>query len=83
MSGFAFWDMSGFAQCVNDDALMGVQAGKYVTSDVTRSLVVVISNANDLQGYTVRTLFRVFQAWDGQVLHTCSNVDGRRVEHLI
>jgi AP-1 complex subunit gamma-1 len=46
--------------------LLMVEAGKYVTSDVTRALVVVISNANDLQGYTVRTLFRVFQAWDGQ-----------------
>ncbi|XP_024366847.1 AP-1 complex subunit gamma-2 isoform X2 [Physcomitrium patens] len=46
--------------------LLMVEAGKYVTSDVTRSLVVVISNANALQGYTVRTLYRVFQAWDGQ-----------------
>uniref|UniRef100_A0A7I4AYD3 AP-1 complex subunit gamma n=1 Tax=Physcomitrium patens TaxID=3218 RepID=A0A7I4AYD3_PHYPA len=46
--------------------LLMVEAGKYVTSDVTRSLVVVISNANDLHGYTVRTLYRVFQAWGGQ-----------------
>ncbi|KAG0558689.1 hypothetical protein KC19_10G046900 [Ceratodon purpureus] len=46
--------------------LLMVEAGQYVTSDVTRSLVVVISNANDLQSYTVRTLYRVFQAWDGQ-----------------
>ncbi|KAG0565630.1 hypothetical protein KC19_7G002600 [Ceratodon purpureus] len=46
--------------------LLMVEAGKYVTSDVTRSLVVVISNANDLQGYIVRTLYRVFQAWDAQ-----------------
>jgi hypothetical protein len=45
-----------------------VQAGKYVTPDVTRALVVVISNASELQGYTVRALYRVFQAWDGQVL---------------
>jgi hypothetical protein len=45
-----------------------VQAGKYVTSDVSRSLVVVISNASLLQNYAVRTLYRVFAAWDGQVL---------------
>jgi hypothetical protein len=45
-----------------------MQAGKYVTPDVTRALVVVISNASELQGYTVRALYRVFQAWDGQVL---------------
>ncbi|XP_024401001.1 AP-1 complex subunit gamma-2 [Physcomitrium patens] len=46
--------------------LLMVEAGKYVTNEVIRSLVVVISNANDLQGYVVRTLYRVFQAWDGQ-----------------
>lgn len=46
----------------------GVQAGKYVTSDVSRSLVVVVSNARLLQHYTVRTLYRVFEAWAGQVL---------------
>lgn len=45
-----------------------VQAGKYVTSDVLRSLVVVISNASLLQNYAVRTLYRVFVSWDGQVL---------------
>jgi len=69
-SGFSFW----MYMIVPNVSIMvlwcGVQAGKYVTSDVTRSLVVVISNANDLQGYTVRTLFHVFQAWDGQVLHS-------------
>ncbi|CAK9215465.1 unnamed protein product [Sphagnum troendelagicum] len=46
--------------------LLMVEAGKYVTPDVTRALVVVISNASELQGYTVRALYRVFQAWDGQ-----------------
>lgn len=49
------------------DPCCGGQAGKYVSSDVTRSLIVVITNVNDLQGYTVRTLYRAFQAWDGQV----------------
>ncbi len=48
--------------------VVNMQAGKYVTPDVTRALVVVISNASELQGYTVRALYRVFQAWDGQVL---------------
>jgi AP-1 complex subunit gamma-1 len=46
--------------------VVNMQAGKYVTPDVTRALVVVISNASELQGYTVRALYRVFQAWDGQ-----------------
>eukprot|EP00249_Psilotum_nudum_P024471 c29194_g1_i5 orf=436-3120(+) len=42
------------------------EAGKYVTDEVTHALVVVISNALDLQGYTVRSLYRSFQHWDGQ-----------------
>ncbi|CAK9225490.1 unnamed protein product [Sphagnum troendelagicum] len=46
--------------------LLMIEAGKYVTPDVTRALVVVISNASELQGYTVRALYRVFQAWNGQ-----------------
>ncbi len=48
--------------------VVNMQAGKYVTPDVTRALVVVISNASELQGYTVRALYRVFEAWNGQVL---------------
>lgn len=43
-----------------------VEAGNYVTDAVINALVVVISNAIDLQGYTVRTLFRSFQDWKGQ-----------------
>jgi hypothetical protein len=48
--------------------VVNMQAGKYVTPDVTRALVVVISNASELQGYTVRALYRVFEAWNGQVV---------------
>lgn len=43
------------------------QAGIYVKEEVLRSLVVVISNANDLQGYAVRALYRAFNNWSGQV----------------
>lgn len=71
ISSFTYftWIKADFlSECANNGLGCGAQAGKYVTSDVTRSLVVVISNANDLHGYTVRTLYRVFQAWGGQVL---------------
>ena len=44
-----------------------LQAGTYVTEEVTNAFVVVISNAIDLQGYTVRSLYRAFQDWAGQV----------------
>lgn len=47
--------------------MFNLQAGNYVTDAVINALVVVISNAIDLQGYTVRTLFRSFQDWKGQV----------------
>ncbi|XP_020244626.1 AP-1 complex subunit gamma-2-like [Asparagus officinalis] len=38
------------------------EAGNYVKDDVWHALIVVISNAPDLQGYTVRSLYRAFQA---------------------
>ena len=44
-----------------------MQAGTYVTEEVTNGFVVVISNAIDLQGYIVRSLYRAFQDWNGQV----------------
>lgn len=37
------------------------EAGSYVTDEVCYALIVVISNAMDLQGYTVRSLYRVCQ----------------------
>ncbi|KAJ6824898.1 AP-1 complex subunit gamma-2-like [Iris pallida] len=37
------------------------EAGNYVKDDVWHALIVVISNAPDLQGYTVRSLYRAFQ----------------------
>jgi len=43
-----------------------VQAGQFVAEGVTRFLVIVISNASELQGYVVRTLYRSFQDWRGQ-----------------
>jgi hypothetical protein len=47
--------------------LMWFQAGQFVAEGVTRFLVIVISNATELQGYVVRTLYRSFQDWRGQV----------------
>ncbi|KAM6562159.1 hypothetical protein CsatB_022157 [Cannabis sativa] len=37
------------------------EAGNYVKDDVWHALIVVISNASDLHGYTVRALYRAFQ----------------------
>ncbi|GBG64377.1 hypothetical protein CBR_g41578 [Chara braunii] len=43
------------------------EAGPYVKDEVCRSLVVLIMNAPELQGYTVRSLYRAFQtAYKGQ-----------------
>ncbi|KAH9303769.1 hypothetical protein KI387_008173, partial [Taxus chinensis] len=38
-----------------------VEAGSYVTDEVCHALIVVISNATDLQGYTVRALYQASQ----------------------
>ncbi|KAK4788526.1 hypothetical protein SAY86_019845 [Trapa natans] len=38
------------------------QAGNFVKGEVCNALIVVISNAPDLHGYTVRALYRAFQA---------------------
>lgn len=37
------------------------EAGNYVKDEVWHSLIVVISNASELQGYTVRSLYRALQ----------------------
>ncbi|KAJ8758961.1 hypothetical protein K2173_003199 [Erythroxylum novogranatense] len=37
------------------------EAGSYVKDEVWHALIVVISNASDLHGYTVRGLYRAFQ----------------------
>ncbi|XP_044488303.1 AP-1 complex subunit gamma-2-like [Mangifera indica] len=37
------------------------EAGNFVKDEVWHALIVVISNASDLHGYTVRALFRAFQ----------------------
>lgn len=37
------------------------ETGNYVKDDVWHALIVVVSNASDLQGYTVRSLYRAFQ----------------------
>ena len=47
--------------------LLPWQAGKYVKEEVVWSLVAAVSNAADLQGYTVRALYRAFHEWSGQV----------------
>ncbi|KAK8640299.1 hypothetical protein V6N13_008056 [Hibiscus sabdariffa] len=38
------------------------EAGNFVNDEVWHALIVVISNASDLHGYTVRALYRAFQA---------------------
>ncbi|PPD97206.1 hypothetical protein GOBAR_DD05768 [Gossypium barbadense] len=38
------------------------EAGNFVKDEVWHALIIVISNASDLHGYTVRALYRVFQA---------------------
>ncbi|PKI53941.1 hypothetical protein CRG98_025643, partial [Punica granatum] len=38
------------------------EAGNFVKDDVCHALIVLISNASDLHGYTVRALYRAFQA---------------------
>ncbi|XP_024542965.1 AP-1 complex subunit gamma-2 isoform X2 [Selaginella moellendorffii] len=43
-----------------------VEAGKFVKDEVIRALLLVVSNAPDLHGYTVRALYRAFAHWDGQ-----------------
>lgn len=34
---------------------------------VVRALILVISNASDLHGYSVKSLYNAFQQWHGQV----------------
>ncbi|KAL3677813.1 hypothetical protein R1sor_020769 [Riccia sorocarpa] len=46
--------------------LVMVEPGNYVKEEVLRTLIVVISNATDLHGYTVRQLYRSMQNWNGQ-----------------
>eukprot|EP00850_Spirogloea_muscicola_P001819 SM000007S20779 [mRNA] locus=s7:120003:125764:- [translate_table: standard] len=43
-----------------------VEAGQYVGEDFVRSLIVLIMNAPELHGYTVRLVYRAFQSWQGQ-----------------
>lgn len=42
------------------------EAGQYVEEDVLRFLIVLITNAPDLQAFAVRSFFRAFQSWQGQ-----------------
>ncbi|RRT57232.1 hypothetical protein B296_00046505, partial [Ensete ventricosum] len=41
-------------------------AGNYVKDDVWHALIVTISNAPYLQGYCVRSLYKVFQTYSDQ-----------------
>ncbi|XP_006836685.2 AP-1 complex subunit gamma-2 [Amborella trichopoda] len=42
------------------------EAGNFVKDEVWHALIVVISNATDLQGYTVRSLYKAFQTSSNQ-----------------
>ncbi|BBN00790.1 AP-1 complex subunit gamma-1 [Marchantia polymorpha subsp. ruderalis] len=46
--------------------LVMAEPGNHVREEVLRTLIVVISNAPELHGYTVRSLFRTMQHWNGQ-----------------
>ncbi|KAL6633348.1 hypothetical protein ACP70R_026019 [Stipagrostis hirtigluma subsp. patula] len=41
-------------------------AGNHVKDDVWHALIVVLSNASELQGYSVRSLYKALQAYGGQ-----------------
>lgn len=43
------------------------QAGNYVKDDVWHALIVLMSNASELQGYSVRSLYKALQASGEQV----------------
>ncbi|KAF2302483.1 hypothetical protein GH714_036536 [Hevea brasiliensis] len=43
------------------DLIEYLEAGNFVKDEVWHALIVVISNASDLHGYTVRALYRAFQ----------------------
>eukprot|EP00897_Mesotaenium_endlicherianum_P007089 jgi/Mesen1/6408/ME000329S05571 len=43
-----------------------VEAGQYMEDEVVRYLLVLITNAPELHGYTVRAFYRHFQQWKGQ-----------------
>jgi sirohydrochlorin ferrochelatase len=44
-----------------------IQSGNFVKDDVWHALIVVISNASELQGYSVRSLYKALQACGAQV----------------
>lgn len=44
-----------------------MQPGNYVKDDVLRSIVVVVTNAPELHGYSVRSFYRAMLEWRGQV----------------
>lgn len=50
--------MSG---CVLCDVQVMVQAGAHVKEEVVNSLIVLITNAEDLHGYAVRRMFAALQ----------------------
>ena len=46
----------------------GLQAGNYVKDEVWHALIVVTTNASNLHGYAVRSLYRLVQTAGDQVL---------------
>ncbi|KAL2641623.1 hypothetical protein R1flu_009210 [Riccia fluitans] len=51
---------------IDQHILVMAEPGNYVKEEVLRTLIVVISNATELHGYTVRQLYRAMQRWSGQ-----------------
>lgn len=48
--------------------VIALQAGNYVKDEVWHGLIVVITNASNLHGYTVRALYKAVQVAGEQVL---------------
>ncbi|CAN1852784.1 AP-1 complex subunit gamma-2 [Linum perenne] len=59
------------------------EAGNFVKDEVWHALVVVISNASDLHGYTVRALYRLFQKSAEQVFDCFDEISIFMQETLI
>ena len=58
----------GDTRCRTNDTLIALfqvmsQAGQYVQEDACRTLVVLISNTPELQGYAVRAMYRNLHAY--------------------
>lgn len=52
----------------------GAQAGNYVKDEVWHALIVIITNAPNLHGYTVRSLYKAVQTNTEQVFPSLGRI---------